>query len=360
MLSRQSRIHATSSRTLSLPLLIFIIFTTIASPALAQPPVSRLRLIAAMPKNCESVMLLDYQTLQRDDSVYRNLWGIKRPPSSQPAPADDPTANLGHRLESAATRAKPLFHVHAGSDFSPSGQDPKNPLIGGGKYTQRGIWIVRQSLADFEKALQLPKSDRPDPAHNSDKTPDSVRIYQGKADWDIPSFGGPAIEKDFFLAFPDDHTVLYANSRADLVEMFENWISPNPAMPPQWAAAAQDVDLEAARLLILRRFDRTNALDFYSPVNPRLPKEARIDVDSLSLAVTDETKPSFQMRINTTDRDRASSWLQKEWFHTFDADSRAIDTDLEFHVNCPLDPDSSISCESMLLLYLIFGMNIVI
>lgn len=347
--------HTSHPRTISFLIVSMLI---LASPAFAQKDTTNLRLIAAMPKNCESVMVLNLEALQAENSIYRNRWRFKSSSSTQPTPDTDQTDNLGHRLKSAAIRAEPLFQVLAGSDFSPPGQDFKKPLIGGGKYTQRGIWMVRQSLADFEKSLKPPQSN--DSRESSNELVDGFKIYQGKTDWDAPSFGGPRIEKDIFVAFADERAALYASSRDELVEMLHNWRNPKPDMPPQWAAAAGEIDLEAARILILRRFDRTNAQDMYSPVNPRFPREVQIDIDSISLAITDVTKPDFTLNVLTKEPERALPWLSRYWLATVDGDTEPTDKGLRFNLQWRPDAVTNDYNMAILVLYYIFGMNIVI
>jgi hypothetical protein len=274
---------------------------------------SRRMMIAMMPPDTESIALWDFPRLLASDSIlkqpvrdYLESW------MSGPADGDDNDLRTAARRKIVA--AGPVAHALGGSQFAPAmSRDGVSPAIGAGQFVERSIWVLRDPFAANDLI-----AGRNDVAclHASGLTIYTAEITVHPSPETDPE------HKPFFLAVPTPHTVVWAESQAEVEYMARVLRARDSKLPERWADLL-DERVADAPFLVLRHYDRTNADDLYSPVSSRRPDEWRVDIRAGVAALMTASEPRLELKLLTPDPPRAqrymTAWLFSDEAFVWDA-----------------------------------------
>lgn len=325
-------------------------------PAGAAPPGLRpaglpdnARLLAAMPPSIESVLIYRDTEPAREGTLCHQLATIWGPEVVMPGEGDEPGGeeSLADAVQRTAQRSDAAIVVLAGSGFT----RPND--IGLGNYDERAIWVVRKSLAPLERRL---RADERIKGELRQFEVAGVTVYQGRRRHEM--YNEDAALEDIFAAVVDDRTAVLAERREDIVHMVAQLRGGLGQTPERWARAAGNLPLEAP-VVILRAYDRTNALDAVSPVNPNAEEGYRAEIESLALVVPSRNENLAKIRVVTPDAMKAKAVYEAYLIPTDRAewDVRPIPGGFEGELRSIQVGTQS---EGALMLYQLFGPNFAI
>lgn len=270
-------------------------------------PITNKQLIAAMPPQTESVMVLRHKRLGAAHSAFRSEFG--RPGITD---LQRPAANLKGEIQSAVFSARPIVIATGGSMFeapisSPAGG--KDAIgIGVGNYEERTISIVEDSLVSLRKQLdeRVEKQDGLDAMQAG-----RIRIFHATIDT-FP--GGPGkidpVREPFFICFVSERCIVTAESQTDVEHIVRTLRDEDATLPAKWRKIADGHDVESA-IIILREYNPKNDRDFYSPVNPKWPESSRAAVKSFALSLPKLEENAFLISAQAADGERALKWYRR-------------------------------------------------
>ena len=120
----------------------------------------------------------------------------------------------------------------------------------------------------------------------------------------------PPVE-DRYVAVVDDATLVIAPRREEAESMVRALRRGEQGVPAWWRDAAAGLPLESP-IVILRRYDPTNARDYLSPENPLLDERQRAGLRMLGLALVDAKEGVFRLRGVTGDSAQARRVLMTQ------------------------------------------------
>ncbi|MCZ6683133.1 MAG: hypothetical protein O7B26_08110 [Planctomycetota bacterium] len=257
---------------------------------------SNAALIAARPPGTESVIVQRVSTLKGENSIVRDDY-------YEAVPTRLTCKNIKTAVRDATYQASVVVSAWGASDFR---MPPDTGMTG--NYNERAIYVVEQTLANLRKQLEAGRDiegldGRFDVA--------GVRVFRGTIDEE--SFDGRTMNsagETWFVAIPDDHTVVSAESRADIVYMLKSLKEKRSAIPRRWRAIAVGHNLDSP-LVILRQYpppkkNRDPDMDMFVPPP---------DTGTTHFALTLPQVRSARMRISIKAKnvDKAIDWYKDEF-----------------------------------------------
>lgn len=247
-------------------------------------------LIGAMPDGAESVMVWRLDELQREapdmkEAVEEWFLGLNEEAAA--------TERIEIVLRRSIGGAGPVVWAHSGSRFTAP------PDLGVGDYNERSIWITERPLRELRRALDTGEGvGGPVQRHEIG----GVRVYQMLREREF--YGGESMTEPMFIALPDQRTALIAESLDDVGQMLGRYGRAPSGIPEQWRSAAARIEIESP-LVILRRYDPESEDDEFSPVNPGLSAERRIDIEAFALVLADAERSRYRLEVITRQPQRA-------------------------------------------------------
>jgi hypothetical protein len=319
-----------------------------AAASFAQPDApSNRQLIAAMPPGVESVLIKRYPALTAADSALKvenlHVWDGLGNRSAEPEAAfNDIVQQLAD--------FKPVVYAEGGSDFTRVA-DPEGPS-GLGNYNSRSIWYVQQPLGPLRRRLDG-KALPTQPATASN--PHAPRVYETEVKQYVPKDGRAApVQEKRFIAFPSDYCVVVVEQKGELDDILKALASRSAELPERWRSVAGKLEIESP-VVLLRRYNRTNTLDYYSPFNPEfLP----VDIESFGLILPSEKRVNFRVRCLSRSVMEAEQYYKRGFLR--EEEYRWRVTMREGGFDAELVAVNGNTQTVMMLLYVLFGANMFI
>ena len=266
---------------------------SVACGANADGP-SNVQLIAAMPPGTESVIVQRVSMLKEEASFFRGTY-------DQPARTHSPCKNIKTVVRDATNLALPIVFAWGGSDFQ---MPPDTGMTG--NYNERTIYVVEKSLEKLQEQLETGQG-----VEDVDERFDvgGVRVYKGtigeKSIWGLMhnSAGEP-----WFVAIPDAHTMVSAETRADIEHILKALKEHKASLPPQWREIATGHDLDSP-VVILRQYslpakERPLAMGLFLP-----PPDA--GTTHVALTLPEVTSALLKLSLRAKVVEKAVAWYQR-------------------------------------------------
>ena len=122
----------------------------------------------------------------------------------------------------------------------------------------------------------------------------------------------PPITKPLFVAFHSPTVIVVAESLSDVTHMLTS-LAGNEKLHEHWNSLLVGQKWEAP-VTVLRRYDRANAADMYSPVNPSRPAGCRVDIDAVVVEVDLSPNLTISIRAIASEPDRAIGYFRDTFF----------------------------------------------
>ena len=330
-----------------------ICLLTVVTAAHAEVPTNT-QLIAAMPPATESVLIRRYSALASEESALKNEAQQTIDGLGDVASEEERNALLNVVLRYVAM-ADPVVHAEGGSDFTRITGDPGG--IGVGNYNSRSIWCVERSLDRLKKRLAEQRDLSGDvktftlddvPAYETE-----VRRHVATDDKVTP------VQEKRFVAFPSDHCVVITEDRNELEQILTGLKSKAPEVPEKWRVPTAGLELQSA-IVLLRRYDPQNELDYYSPVSPKKPAFQRVNIESVALVLPSVNRLAFRIKCISEEPRKAVVYFA---CHTLRQEAYRWKTnvsDVGFEAEVAAIDENRDVAYPMLVLYMLFGPNVFI
>lgn len=273
-------------------------------------------LIAAMPDDIESVMVLEAAPLLRDGCAlkrhFQGYFGV----ADQNAPSSDEPArdivssvgdsNLDRVVFGQLVELKPLRRALGGADFArPQG-------IGIGTFRYLTVWVTTESNAPVRRAIERREGLV---GEVEALKLDDCEAYRSAVEiW----FSGQDKEKrDVYVVFPTEHVTVVAHARehaTHIAHALRTGVE-KPVVPQRWQAAAKGLDLDAP-LVILRKFPKpAQTILKRDPADPAKCEPVVIPFDGFGMTADAGPSVKFHLRVNTSQPDLAVYYFHANTFH---------------------------------------------
>ncbi len=311
-------------------------------------------LIAAMPPATESVRIHRYDVMTSEGSVLQHE--SKRIINRLGNANSEEDRN---RLISIVLRhvamANLIVHIEGGSEFT---RITGNPIgIGVGNYHSRSIWFVEGSLDQLKKGLA---EDREFKGDVKELTLSDVPVYQSEVrEFVMKGDKVEAIQEKRFVAIPTSHCVVITEDKHELEHILQGLKSTTSNVPEKWRVVAEKVEIESP-IVVLRRFDPNNELDYYSPVNPNNPAYRRADIESFSFVMPAHNRLAFELYAVSKEPRKAAAFFGQDSFR-----QEVFEWKVNFH-GTGFDAEVFVrdkkrnEAHPMLMVYHLFGPNVFI
>lgn len=322
-----------------------------AVAASAKAP-SNVHLIAAMPSGVESVLVFRYAELTSDtsalkDDVYRTIDNLGK------AHSEDERNQLLNIVLRYVAMSNPIVHAQGGSAFTRVTGDPRG--LGLGNYHGRSIWYVERSLEPLRRRLDESR-DIVGPVQAFKL--DGVPIYQTEVTQHaLKDDAVTPIQEQRFIAFPSDRCVVIVEDRGELEHILKVLRSDGRELPAGWRKVAGDLDVESP-IILLRCYDPTNELDYYSPVNPRKSGFDHVDIESVALALPSVERLTFRMHCVSKEPQKAVTYYGHQALRREVFDWKVTWREGGFAADLTVIDEQRGRSYPTLVLYLLFGANL--
>jgi hypothetical protein len=274
---------------------VVLLFGQLASDAKAEPPTNR-ELIAAMPPGTESVMVQRVSIFKGDGSIFRAEYDW--------APLTESTnKNIKTVVRDATNRASPVVFAWGASDFQ---MPPDTGMTG--NYNERAVYVVEQTVAELREQLDAGRD-----VEGLDEHFDvaGVRIYKGTID-DKSVWGRThnSAGEAWYVAIPDDHTIVSAESRSDIEYMLKSLRKKQSDIPRRWEEIAVAHNLNSP-LVILREYpppekNREPGMHLFVPPPDVGATHFALTLPRVSSALT-------EISVKAKNVDKAVDWYKRHY-----------------------------------------------
>jgi hypothetical protein len=258
-------------------------------------------LIAAMPEEVESVLLLRASVIMKEACPLRSDLAhfFGEPPRGEEIHCDWflPTRDefgLDRIVYESVARLEPEVRLVAGAQFLP----PKS--LGLGRFHYLSVWVTRQSNVSLRHRIETQLDIAGDVVV---KIVDGVSVFTTRLQVGGFEPGDEPEGVDYALVFFSDQVLIVGEGIQNVVESAKSLKRGSKAVPSRWASAASALDLESP-ILILRAFGDEALCYVEDTTDPRNPKIGNAKIDALGLTGTGQ-QLQFKLRCITHEPEAA-------------------------------------------------------